>query len=59
MEYYLMPIKKKKTKKTINAHLEQEQIEQLKKLHEKTRVPMQVYIREGIDMVLKRYKGKN
>ncbi len=52
------PIKKKLTKKTINAHLEPEQIERLEKLHEKTRVPRQVYIREGIEMVLKKYEGR-
>ncbi|HFD31886.1 MAG TPA: ribbon-helix-helix domain-containing protein [Gammaproteobacteria bacterium] len=52
-------MKKKKPKKTVNAHLEQEQIERLDKLHEKTRVPRQVYIREGIEMVLKKYEGKN
>ena len=32
------------------------QSEQLKLLHARTKVPVAVYIREGIDMVLKHYK---
>ncbi len=32
-----------------------EQNEQLKLLHERTKVPVAVYIREGIDLVLKHY----
>jgi len=44
-------------KKTqIAMYLEPEQFEALKKLHDKTRVPMQVYLREGLDMVLQKYK---
>ncbi len=31
------------------------QSEQLKLLHRRTKVPVAVYIREGIDMVLKQY----
>jgi hypothetical protein len=43
-------------KTQIAAYLEPEQFERLQRLHEKTRVPMQVYLREGLDMVLERYK---
>jgi len=32
-----------------------EQAEHLKLLHDRTKVPIAVYIREGIDMVLKHY----
>jgi hypothetical protein len=32
-----------------------EQNDQLKVLHERTKVPVAVYIREGIDLVLRRY----
>ena len=32
-----------------------EQAEHLKLLHERTKVPIAVYVREGIDMVLKHY----
>jgi hypothetical protein len=34
-----------------------EQSEQLKLLHERTKVPISVYIREGIDLVLKQYEA--
>ena len=44
-------------KKTqIAMYLEPEQYDALKSLHEKTRVPMQVYLREGLDHVLDKYK---
>ena len=33
-----------------------EQSDQLKLLHERTKVPVAVYIREGIDMVLRHYQ---
>jgi hypothetical protein len=43
-------------KKTqIAMYLEPEQAEALKELHRRTRVPMQVYLREGLDYVLRRY----
>ena len=32
------------------------QSERLKELHARTKVPVAVYIREGIDMVLKKYE---
>ncbi len=34
-----------------------EQDAQLKLLHDRTRVPVAEYIRQGIDMVLERYRG--
>jgi predicted DNA-binding protein len=34
-----------------------EQNERLKVLHERTRVPVAEYIRQGIDMVLEHYRG--
>ena len=42
-------------KKPITAALEFDQNEQLKVLSRETRVPMQEYLREGVDMVLARY----
>jgi len=36
--------------------LDQEQVERLKKLSAKTRVPISVYIREGADLVLNKYE---
>lgn len=40
------------------VYITPEQSEQLKLLHERTKVPVAVYIREGIDMVLERYKNE-
>jgi predicted DNA-binding protein len=40
------------------AHLEHEQLEALKKLSKETRVPMQTYLREGVDLVLKKHARK-
>lgn len=42
----------------LSLYLEPEQAEQLKALSERTRVPQQVYLREGVDLVLKKYKEK-
>jgi len=36
--------------------LDKEQVEKLKKLSAKTRVPISVYIREGVDLVLNKYE---
>lgn len=44
---------RKKVSTTI--YITPEQAERLKLLHERTKVPIAVYIREGIDMVLKHY----
>ena len=45
-------------KKPITAALEFDQYERLKKLNERTRVPMQEYLREGVEMVLKKHEGR-
>ena len=45
---------RKKISTTI--YIEPEQSEKLKLLHGRTKVPIAVYIREGIDMVLKHYE---
>jgi hypothetical protein len=38
------------------VYITPEQDEQLKLLHEKTKVPVAEYIRQGIDLVLAKYK---
>ena len=45
---------RKKVSTTI--YITPEQADRLKLLHERTKVPIAVYIREGIDMVLKHYE---
>jgi predicted DNA-binding protein len=45
---------RKKVSTTI--YLTPEQIERLHLLHSRTKVPVSVYIREGVDLVLKRYE---
>ena len=45
---------RKKISTTI--YITPEQSEKLKLLHERTKVPVAVYIREGIDLVLDRHK---
>lgn len=45
---------RKKVSTTI--YITPEQAERLKLLHDRTKVPIAVYIREGIDMVLKHYE---
>jgi predicted DNA-binding protein len=39
------------------VYITPEQGEQLKLLHDRTRVPVAEYIRQGIDMVLEKYRG--
>lgn len=46
----------KKLMRTV--YLDVEQIERLRKLSAKTRVPQAVYIREGIDFVLNKHSEK-
>ena len=43
-------------KKQIAMYLEEGQLEALRTLHAKTRVPMQVYLREGLDLILQKYR---
>jgi hypothetical protein len=47
---------RKKISTTI--YITAEQNESLKLLHERTKVPVAVYIREGIDLVLERYQSE-
>ena len=42
----------------LSIYLDIEQIERLKKLSAKTRVPQAEYVREGIDYVLKKHSEK-
>jgi len=39
------------------VYITPEQNERLKLLHDRTRVPVAEYIRQGIDMVLEQYRG--
>jgi hypothetical protein len=39
------------------VYITPEQNERLKMLHERTKVPVAVFVREGIDLVLKRYES--
>jgi predicted DNA-binding protein len=41
-----------------NVYLNPEELDRLRALSERTRVPMSAYIREGIDIVLKKYGEK-
>jgi predicted DNA-binding protein len=47
---------RKKISTTI--YITPEQNERLKQLHDRTKVPTAVYIREGIDLVLEKYSDK-
>ena len=47
---------RKKISTTI--YITPEQNDRLKLLHERTKVPVAVYIREGIDLVLERHKDE-
>jgi predicted DNA-binding protein len=47
-----------RNKISTTVYLTLEQDEQLKQLSEKTRVAVAAYIREGIDMVLAKYKDR-
>ncbi len=40
------------------VYITPEQNDQLKVLHERTKVPVAVYIREGIDLVLKKHQNE-
>ncbi len=48
-----MPRKKIST----TVYITPEQSERLKLLHERTKVPVAEYIRQGIDLVLDKYRG--
>ena len=48
-----MTTKRKKISTTV--YITEEQSEQLKQLHEKTKVPVAEYIRQGIDLILDKH----
>jgi len=41
-----------------SVYLDLQQVERLKLLSEKTRVPQAVYLREGLDLVMNKYEKK-
>ncbi len=47
-----------KTKVARTIYLKGEQLEALKKLSEKTKVPQSVYVREALDMLLEKYSDQ-
>ena len=40
-----------------SIYLDLDQIKKIKELSEKTRVPQAVYIREGLDLIIQKYKS--
>ena len=48
----------RRVKVTTTVYLETEQMIGLKALSERTRVPQQVYLREGLDLVLAKYDAR-
>ena len=51
--YGIRPMSRKKLSTTV--YITPEQNARLKELHERTKVPVAEYIRQGIDMVLEKY----
>ncbi len=49
--------KSRLVKVAVQAYLEPAQAAALKALSARTRVPMQAYLREGVDFVLGKYRG--
>jgi hypothetical protein len=49
---------KKRVKVQTMLSLEPEQKKQVERLSKATRIPQQVLLREGVDMLIKRYKRK-
>lgn len=47
-----------KTKIARTIYLKGEQLEALKRLSEKTKVPQSVYVREALDMLLEKYSDQ-
>jgi predicted DNA-binding protein len=39
-----------------SIYLDITQVEKIKKLSERTKVPQAVYVREGLDLILRKYK---
>jgi hypothetical protein len=53
-----MVIEMSRKKISTTVYIEPEQDELLKKLHAKTKVPVAEYIRQGITLVLEKYKDQ-
>src|SRR5271166_3587696 len=51
----LRPVVMSRKKISTTIYVTPEQSERLRVLHERTKVPVAVYIREGIDLVLRQY----
>lgn len=47
-----------RSKISTTVYLTPEQVERLKQLHEKTRVPVAEYIRQGIDLILEKHRDQ-
>ncbi len=47
-----------RNKISTTVYITAEQNERLKQLHQKTKVPVAEYIRQGIDLILEREKGQ-
>jgi len=47
-----------KTKVARTIYIKGEQLEALKKLSERTKVPQSVYVREALDMLLEKYSDQ-
>ena len=60
MASFLLEESKKMSRKKISTtvYITPEQLDKLKVLNEKTKVPVAEYIRQGIDLVLEKYKDK-
>ncbi len=41
-----------------SIYLDIEQVEKIKRLSERTKVPQAVYVREGLDLLLRKYEEK-
>jgi predicted DNA-binding protein len=52
----MLIMSRKKISTTV--YITPEQDERLKRLHEETKVPVAEYIRQGIDLVLEKYKDQ-
>ena len=44
-------------KVSTTVYITPEQVERLRLLHDRTKVPVAEYIRQGIDLVLEKYRG--
>ena len=42
-----------------SIYLDIAQVEKIKRLSEKTKVPQAVYVREGLDLLLRKYEGQS